>query len=571
MHRERGPDQLSRADRPGTWRRIRLASIVLCLAALLVRGEDVAFNLTLHNGWNFVAIPVVPVDASVDAVFQRKNTGPVWQCQGGGFQAVEQITAGTAYWVLCRFPGGRGQEVVTIHGTAIDPDAATLTAGWNAIGGRPDYARPGRSKVLPRIWGWNAGLQRLEAVPGTTLTPGQGYWMYAKAPGPVSFRGHTITGTITGVGVAGVTLTLTGPGVTQTVSDGSGAFSFTTVADDTYQLVPSATGYAFQPPSLDLTVSGGDVNVNFISRIEGMGLIPAGTFQMGDAMQPPDSIGTLEQLHTVQVSAFSVGQSEATNQEVYQVMQWAYDHGKIDATTATVQNKTGTAQELLNLDGPGCYIIFYDGHFSVQYGKEGYPCVQVTWYGAAAYANYRSEKEGRETCYNLTDWTCDFSKHGYRLPTEAEWEKAARGGLVDKRFPWGVTLPSNPGIGDIISHDLANYLSNDGYAYDTSTTRGLHPLYNGDPAPGGAFAANAYGLYDSTGNVWEWCYDRYDSQWYTNQGATTENTTGPASGSSRVIRGGSAADYADKCRCAARGSKSPGTSNSLTGFRVVLR
>jgi formylglycine-generating enzyme required for sulfatase activity len=138
---------------------------------------------------------------------------------------------------------------------------------------------------------------------------------------------------------------------------------------------------------------------------------------------------------------------------------------------------------------------------------------------------------------------------GYRLPTEVEWEYAARGGLSGKRFPWG----------DTIEHSQANYRSYSEISYDTSLTRGYHPTFNagGFPytSPVGSFAANGYGLYDMAGNVLEWCTD-----WYAEEG------------SDRVLRGGCwAYSYgAYFCRSALRDFCSPDDAYFGIGFRAAL-
>lgn len=196
------------------------------------------------------------------------------------------------------------------------------------------------------------------------------------------------------------------------------------------------------------------------------------------------------------------------------------------------------------------------------------PMVRVSWYGAVAYCNWRSHQEGRQPCYNLSTWTCDFSKNGYRLPTEAQWEYAARGGLSGRRFPWGNT----------ITHSQANYYSRSEYSpglsptpYDISPTRGCHPTWDDGiypyTSPVGSFAPNGYGLYDMTGNVWEWCNDWHDD--YSSSPQT--NPTGPTSGTYRVLRGGCWYYGAGYCRVASRGSLGPGVrSDSRVGFRVSL-
>lgn len=197
------------------------------------------------------------------------------------------------------------------------------------------------------------------------------------------------------------------------------------------------------------------------------------------------------------------------------------------------------------------------------------PMVQVSWYGPAAYCNWRSDQEGYEQCYNLSTWNCDFSKKGYRLATEAEWEYAARGGEHNPyyRFPWG----------DTISHTQENYYADPcSYSYDVSPTEGFHPTWddgvNPYTSPVGSFSANGYGLYDMTGNVSEWCNDWYDLDYYDY--SPTNNPTGPTSGSSRVLRGGAWSRLAYNCRVVSRVSyyrpHFPGFRGYSFGFRVVL-
>jgi formylglycine-generating enzyme required for sulfatase activity len=158
-----------------------------------------------------------------------------------------------------------------------------------------------------------------------------------------------------------------------------------------------------------------------------------------------------------------------------------------------------------------------------------------------------------------------WTANGYRLPTEAEWEKAARGGASGHRFPWSDV--------DTITWSRANYDAwPSEYSYDVNPTGGRHPSFDtgGYPftSPVGYFAANGYGLYDMAGNVWEWCWDWYDAY----SSGLQSDPRGPVSGSSRVARGGSWYNYANGCRAAARDSHDPSFRNSSTsiGFRSVL-
>jgi len=189
-----------------------------------------------------------------------------------------------------------------------------------------------------------------------------------------------------------------------------------------------------------------------------------------------------------------------------------------------------------------------------------HPVHTVNWYDVVKWCNARSEKEGRTPVYTVSgvvyrtgqaDNVVQTTGAGYRLPTEVEWEYAARGGLESKRFPWG----------DEINHSHANYLANgSAFIYDTSpyTEFTHHPTYNDGTtpytSPVGSFAPNGYGLYDMAGNVWEWCFD-----WHPLE-----------VGSSRVLRGGSWYDFANYCRVAHRSDLRPDYASFDFGFRAVL-
>ena len=274
----------------------------------------------------------------------------------------------------------------------------------------------------------------------------------------------------------------------------------------------------------------------------GMALIPAGNFTMGNCMDPGEGNSDELPLHTVYVSAFYLDKADVTKSLWDGVYNWATNHG-----------------------------------YSFEYGAQGkgtnHPAYSVTWYDAVKWCNARSQKEGRTPAYytsaaqttvyrsGQTDvqTNCVKWSSGYRLPTEAEWEKAARGGLSGQRFPWG----------DTISGSQANYIGNTAiYSYDLGPDGDNATFATGGypyTSPAGYFAANGYGLYDMAGNVFEWCWDWYGGY---SSGSQTD-PRGPASGYYRVRRGGSWDNYAFRCRSARRDFHYP-TGSPYFGFRPVL-
>jgi sulfatase modifying factor 1 len=298
----------------------------------------------------------------------------------------------------------------------------------------------------------------------------------------------------------------------------------------------------------------------------GMVLIPAGEFQMGDPFINEGDTNERPS-HAVYVDELFMDRYQVTNQQYADALNWAWGRGGMITVTSGVVYKaaSGTSYPYCDTTTRGTYsqITWNGSTFGVAGGKENHPMVAVSWYGSVAYANWRSGMQSMPLCYDLSTWNCNWGS-GYRLPTEAEWERAARGGVAGHRFPWSDT--------DTIQHSRANYLSSTTYYYDTSPTRGYHPTFNTGvypySSPVGYFAANGYGLYDMAGNVWEWCNDWFDGSYYSN--SPYNNPHGPASGSNHVLRGGSWGSLAINLRCAYRSNGVPDYRYMINGFRLTM-
>jgi len=340
-------------------------------------------------------------------------------------------------------------------------------------------------------------------------------------------EGYTITGRVleNDVEFPDVDTRITGATIDTVVSTHSdGSYSLSGLGNGVYTITPSKSSYSFFPVSLSVTVNGSDVTAIDISAFDIQGInmvsIPGGIFQMGKE-------GIAEPVHAVFVSSFQMSAHEVTNAQYAEYLNEALASGEITATSSSAKGAAGdySGQEYINLSGDEnwvnkCWIAFNGSTFSVEPDKEDWPVVYVTWYGARAFA----------------------LKYGFDLPLEAEWELASCGG---NQYEYG---------------------TNDGTLSKTNANYGK---YTAHPVDVGSYPANPFGMYDLAGNLWEWCSDWYDMDYYSQ--SPSVNPTGPASGSSRTIRGGSWSNDTFICNSANRMAMNPGSNSSVCGFRVVLR
>jgi formylglycine-generating enzyme required for sulfatase activity len=417
--------------------------------------------------------------------------------------------------------------IVTANGQPPKSTTNSFTVTVNAPSAQTNKA-PTLNAIADMIINENSGLQTVN-LSGITA-------------GPVSESSQTLTITAT----SGNTAIVPNPAIQYTSPNTTGTLTFTPVANAS----GSATITVIVKDNGGTSNGGVDAVTNrFLVTVNaqgstpaGMAPIPAGAYIRGDANDGNQLLDA--PTNQVWVSAFFMDTNSVTYSLWTNVFHWATNHGY---------------------------------SFSTNVGKSfgtGHPVQAVSWYDAVKWCNARSEMEGNfDFCYytnsvhspatvyrngqfDLTTNQVNWAATGYRLPTEAEWEKAARGNLTTNRFPRGMTISTSQAWYTTAAV-LKPYDLGPASQIRTSTTRA------------GSFPPNGYGLYDMAGNVRQWCWDRYLSTYYKT--SPTNNPLGPDTGSSRTLRGGNWNLTSATARCFSRTSVSPTQKDDLTGFRCVRR
>ena len=355
---------------------------------------------------------------------------------------------------------------------------------------------------------------RTAAGPFTTLTPLQ----------PLTATPYAIT-----AGTAATALSVSG---TMNATNLTGKIPLSNLSGITSNQLDAAT-WQFLVALASGAANGTTTGTN------GMVLIPGGAFTMGNTISDADITNAVPV--SVNISPFYMDANLVTWTQWQGVYAFATNHGYTFVNPGAAKGAT-------------------------------HPVQTVDWYDVVKWCNARSEQAGKLPVYytdagltvvyrsgEVTPYA-NWTAKGYRLPTEAEWEKAARGGLVGQRFPWG----------NLISQTNANYSGNTAsYSYDFGPD-GYNPIGSiggtwPATSPVGSFAPNGYGLYDMAGNMWQWCWN-----WYGTPYAGGTDPRGVSPGSNRLLRGGSWYTDASYCRAACRFYNVPAFRSIIYGFRSVL-
>jgi len=273
-------------------------------------------------------------------------------------------------------------------------------------------------------------------------------------------------------------------------------------------------------------------------------LVEGGTFNMGNPYTD-ERKGDADEtpVHKVTVSNFYIGKFEVTVKEYKEFLKDNYT----EFDRFGVRHSLSPMPDSVWWQGhPDCYK-FWQGQITKWWGyKDDYPIFNITWYEAVAYCNWLSVKTGLEKCYSINadgGVDVDIKKNGYRLPTEAEWEYAAKGGKQSKNY----------------LYSGSNNVLEVGWIDDNTFMQG--------PKEVGKLKPNELGIYDMTGNVWEWCSDYYSPYFYNN--SPQFNPINNSSTSYRSLRGCGWHFHNKYAPLYTRDGPKPGFTDYTYGFRLV--
>jgi len=280
-------------------------------------------------------------------------------------------------------------------------------------------------------------------------------------------------------------------------------------------------------------------------------VVPAQVFAMGDPFGEGKRGDGEQPVHPVEVASFSIDTTSVTNADFARFVEDTRFRTEAETFGYSAVFHLAVAADHSSIIGPAAGSPWWwgiegadwahpGGPRSTVHGLEDHPVVHVSWNDAVAYCTWA----------------------GRSLPTEAQWEAASRGGRTSLRYPWGDELPARDGDEN----------------WPVNIWQGSFPRLNTQQdgylttAPVRTYAPNDYGLWQTVGNIWEWCSDWFDGRWYAK--SPLQEPVGPPEGDARVMRGGSYLchdSYCNRYRNAARSSNTPDSSMGNAGFRTVGR